>query len=238
MNRRRYVRANSGITFRPGNNTQLWLPGQDDPFSSTIRDRSGNGNNGTLSGGASWVRDGNGIWYLNFAGDGQIVTIGQDSSINDLEDATYLMWVKTNSPGDFDRFFDKSGAGASPQVQFSWKTGGFLGWFRDYSGDNVDFITNNRSIVDSVFTHVALTTISKRADIFVNGIECTYSSEQVGTGTLDTDAGNDLSLGARVFGSVTSEYTGGIALFDIEAPSMTAGQILNRYNQERGLFGV
>ncbi len=38
------------IKYQPDASTIVWLPGQDDAYSSTIRDRSGKGNNGTISG--------------------------------------------------------------------------------------------------------------------------------------------------------------------------------------------
>ena len=58
-----YARANWGLKFRPDANTVLWLPGQDDPQSATIRDRSG-GDPNLLSNGNFEVGDPPDDWTL------------------------------------------------------------------------------------------------------------------------------------------------------------------------------
>lgn len=77
----KYARANSGLTFRPDANTVLWFPGQDDNFSSTVRDRSGSGNDGTIFG-ATWARTGQGLWYLTFDGADDWIDLGTPATLN------------------------------------------------------------------------------------------------------------------------------------------------------------
>jgi len=48
-------RKNNGVKWEPPASCVLWLPGQDDAPSTTIRDRSGFGNHGTITG-ATWER--------------------------------------------------------------------------------------------------------------------------------------------------------------------------------------
>ena len=62
------ARKNNGVKWEPDTNTVLWLPGQDDAYSSTIRDRSGNGNDGTITG-SMWKQNGQGIWGLSSPGE-------------------------------------------------------------------------------------------------------------------------------------------------------------------------
>lgn len=71
MNSPALVDIGTGIAFRPDSSCVLWLPGQDDAFSSTIRDRSGFGNNGAITG-AEWDRIGTGLWTLKGDGDDSV----------------------------------------------------------------------------------------------------------------------------------------------------------------------
>ena len=105
----RYARANLGLTFRPDANCVLWLPGQDDPQSSTIRDRSGNGNNGTFGAGAAaptWKRLPSGLWVLDFDGLNDHTLISYHASLNPKL-ITIEIWFKaaTNLP-DFARLIN------------------------------------------------------------------------------------------------------------------------------------
>ena len=83
----------TGIAFRPDANTVLWFPGQDDAYSSTIRDRSGQGNNGTITG-ATWKNDTpSGLWYLSYMPN-NYVDCGTDSSTNFISgDFTLGAWI-------------------------------------------------------------------------------------------------------------------------------------------------
>ena len=97
------ARKNNGVLFEPDSNCVLWLPGQDDAYSSTIRDRSGNGNDGTITS-ATWKNDTpGGLWYLSFDGDNDKLSC--DGAIGDLDltrtgDVTVCAWVnRTASSG-------------------------------------------------------------------------------------------------------------------------------------------
>ncbi|KKK77854.1 hypothetical protein LCGC14_2849430, partial [marine sediment metagenome] len=57
------ARKNNGVLYEPDASCVLWLLGQDDAYSTTIRDRSGQGNHGTIND-ATWARTGQGLWYL------------------------------------------------------------------------------------------------------------------------------------------------------------------------------
>ncbi len=89
------ARANSGLTFRPDANTVLWLPGQDDAYSATIRDRSGKGNNGSITG-ATWKRNSQGLWYLHFDGTDDDVDIPIAAA---LTAGTFVAWFRSSTSG-------------------------------------------------------------------------------------------------------------------------------------------
>jgi len=116
----KYARVNSGINFQPDAYTVLWFPGQDDPQSATIRDRSGSGNNGTITG-ATWTRNGNGIWYLDFDGADDIVNIPDATSIQNVFDGggSTVAWIypESDGEGNLARILPANGGEAPPKFK-------------------------------------------------------------------------------------------------------------------------
>ena len=98
----KYTRPNSGLAFRPDTSCVLWLPGQDDAYSVTIRDRLGKGNHGTIYG-ALWKRNSQGLWYLDLDGD-DYVTITDAPSFNITTALTVITWVKVTNVITGNRF--------------------------------------------------------------------------------------------------------------------------------------
>ena len=89
------ARKNNGVLFEPDSNTVLWLPGQDDAYSSTIRDRSGQGFNGTITG-ALWKQNGRGTWYLDFDGVDDIIAVPTNAVFDAMTECSVLAWYKPN----------------------------------------------------------------------------------------------------------------------------------------------
>ena len=112
----RYARANSGLTFRPNANTVLWLPGQDDAYSATIRDRSGQGNDGTITG-ATWARTGQGLWYLSFDGVDDRIQIA-DNAILYNASLTVLLWARRDNRNDIHYLLENHDANI-PRIYWS-----------------------------------------------------------------------------------------------------------------------
>lgn len=84
------VRPSYMPKFVPDSTCVLWLPGQDDPYSATIRDRSGNVNNGAITG-ATWVRSGKRLWVLRGAGDSYVET--SSNLTKGLTTVTVMGWI-------------------------------------------------------------------------------------------------------------------------------------------------
>ena len=69
----------------------LYLPGYP-AQGSTIKDFSGQGNDGTITG-ATWVREKSGIWGNSFNGTSDLITIAHSASLNFTE-LSYVTWFK------------------------------------------------------------------------------------------------------------------------------------------------
>ncbi|KKL78681.1 hypothetical protein LCGC14_2022430, partial [marine sediment metagenome] len=235
--------------FKPDANTALWFPGQDDAQSSTIRDRSGNGNDGTLAN-TTWVQNSKGLWVLDFNGTTSIGTVSDAASIQNIFDGggTIEAWVNLRNDGENDLGFilDKSAnfikswtlrvaSELAGQVQLVFLcvfdgTGGRWTTPRIVNLDNycyvaviynADATTNNPTVIvdDSIFT-------------VGSGLE----EPAAPVGTRVSDAGVDLTIGNVADGSRTTD--GAIGLVRASDISRTTGVLQGTYRQERGLFGV
>ena len=71
----------------------------DEGSGSTVYDRSGNGNDGTLNGDPQWVAGKIG-GALGFDGRGDYVDCGNDASLDITDKVTIAVWVKTNDAGN------------------------------------------------------------------------------------------------------------------------------------------
>ncbi len=239
----RNVRANSGITFRPDADTVLWMPGQDDPQSAVIRDRSGNLNNGAISG-ATWTRNSKGLSYLDYDGADDLVTVTDTASIQNIFDGggTILFWVnlRSDGEGDIGHIFDKVnwvifGLGESAGIIR-------LRFTQIFSGDNGRWQHSAPNPIPiNTWVMEALTYDSDSAAndpiFYHNGaVKGSGDVAPVPTGTRTTDAGSDLTIGNLAAGTATTD--GGIWGERFITTILTATQINGIYQQERGLFGV
>ena len=84
----------------------------DEGEGNILHDRSGNGNDGVITGGATWVKGQRGS-ALSFDGKSGMVEIKKSASLNLAGDMTLLAWVKTVSDYARDRIIFGDGAGAA-----------------------------------------------------------------------------------------------------------------------------
>ena len=90
----------------PDSSCVLWLPGQDDAYSTTIRDRSGKGNHCTSTG-ATWARLPSGLWGLSYDGTDDRITTS--AAIATTSAFTFLTWWKRmgDSGGTADNLYHR-----------------------------------------------------------------------------------------------------------------------------------
>lgn len=82
---------------KAGDGCVLYLEGQQDPQSATIRDLSGYNNHGTITG-ATWTRLSSGLWVNSFITD-DFIDCGGNASLN-LQVFTFMGWLYTTSGAD------------------------------------------------------------------------------------------------------------------------------------------
>ncbi len=236
----RNVRANSGITFRPDANTVLWLPGQDDPQSSTIRDRSGKGNDGTLAN-TTWVQNSKGLWVLGFNGTTSVATVSDAASIQNIFDGggAVEFWMNPRSDGQNNAaqmltklwfVYVSSEVAGSMLIRLAYP-------FSDTAGD---WRSTATVVPINTYTHIL---ISYNADdvannpIFcVNGATSASQEQATPIGTRTTDIATNLIIGNRAAGART--HDGSLALVRAYDAIQSVTTAAIHYRQERGLFGV
>ncbi len=212
----------------------LWLPGQDDPQSATIRDRSGKGNHGTITG-ATWVRNSKGLWYLDFDGDDNL-NCGDITQLNSVAVFHISFWIRPDVLNALRNWFAKLGVGQYNVVLYTYggttllyydvRNGVSASGSFDYNGV---LSTGNSYKINAVFNGAGATNADK-AKLYINAVQRTLSL----SGTFPTTTA-DLSGKNLVWGN---NLDGGMALETIRNAVPSQSLITQEYNQERYLFGV
>lgn len=227
---------------------QVWVMGQ-----TGVTDQSGNGRNGTLSGGSSIVSDtgSSGISAFSFDGVNGLCSFGNACNPG-TGSYTAAAWIKASSSlvadgGSGSRPFQKRGTGAAG--------GGFPGFACNISksGSNIVITGSNASIVESSSTQFYLNAPATLATVstwfllvveidrtgnafrhFVNGAQITSASIAGITGNLDNT--RSLTLGGSDV-SATQYYAGLIDDFRIFNRILTPTEKSNWYTNGRGNGG-
>lgn len=211
----------------------LWLPGQDDAYSSTIRDRSGLGNHGTIYG-ASWVRLASGLWALEFEGGDDYVSIGA-TKFDDFDDVSIEMWVRPAANAGNAITFSHQAAGNDRSIFYIGGGNTALRWyFITVGGGVICNIGSDDNFTAGVWRHIVGILGNSGAMMYVNGIK--QASTDASTECWNDMAASNLN---DFGGEATAEnYSGLIVLpriYNRELPLLIAN---GHYNQERHLFGV
>ncbi len=213
---RKPIRANSGIVFRPDADTVLWTPGQDDAFSSTLRDRSGNNKDGDLTG-ASWTKTANGLTVNSFDGDNDVIDFGDDDSFsfgNGTNDSPFslLMWI------------NETDTLATRHIMSKWNsTGGQAKeWLLQVaSTGRLEFHVFDLSEVIIVF---------RRTDVLIGtGKDLLVGVTYDGRGGADAMDGVTLYVNGGVMASTATNNAGYVA--------MQPGALTVRYGLDNGSLG-
>ena len=234
-----YSRANSGLTFRPDASTVLWLPGQDDAQSATIRDRSGYGNHGTITG-ATWARTPKGLWYLSYDGIDDQTLIAYNASLDTgLNSFSLVVWWERHADiGANTKFMaTRPGVGGNGWQAYTALVTRF--GFQSDSGGWTSY-TGTESLSTTNWQMITIVVTGRTALQF-------YLNSTPDTATLDTglditnhgtwDANRDLYLGIMLGGVDPASHDQALARI-FRGVALTATQVANIYSQERHLFGV
>ena len=222
--------------------TVLWLPGQDDAFSSTIRDRSGFGNDGAITG-ATWVTGPKGIRELDFDGASGLVNCGTDASIDDIFDGggAVEFWVNPRSDGEGSaaQLYSKG----NWSIEFSSEVGGLIIIRLSYAFDGAsggNWRTSTAVIPINTYTYILMSydngNVANNPIFYVNDTVPGITKVLTPVGTRNTDAASELLIGNRSDGARTHDGTLALVRACNAIPPVTTAAI--HYRQERGLFGV
>lgn len=222
------TRKNNGVLWEPDANTVLWLPGQDDPQSLTIKDRSGKGNDGAITN-ATWARTGQGLWYLDF--DGSAYVVGGDVAglrIAASDPWTLMAWLYLPVFEDAKVLFGFGKAVEGEQRIFHQGGGGIYFWGRGAGND----WNCTSTFTIGVWHHLAFKTDGTTIYLLRNGVELENAALPVNL--VNITEGN-FFMGRTTAGE---ESTCSLALMSVFNRELPDSEILSHYNQERHLFGV
>jgi len=147
-----------------------WAPGPvgywnfDEGSTTSAIDRSGNGNNGTVSNSPT-VTNGKYGSALKYSGSSQDVAIGDgDGTIFDPTSITITAWIYPTSDANAGQIIDKAGNAGYRNVR---NTDGTVTWYDRGGTNNVQ--TTNAAPLNS-WTHVAVTGSASGLKIYLNGV--------------------------------------------------------------------
>src|SRR3989344_4573527 len=200
----KYIGLNSGLVG-------YWSFDGKDMAGVTAYDRSGNANNGTLTNGPTRAigKIGQG---LSFDGVDDYVNAGSATSLDNLETVTYSAWIypKGYGSGSQGHIFNKGAANWNSSFYFN--SGSTLRFFWEYSVASVNSITSN-TIALNVWAHVAVTydvNGDRKAHIYINGVETSYSTQTASSGTRVDNAGESQIIGADDADATYSRFFNGL----------------------------
>jgi len=234
----RAVADKHSIVFNPpGPDTVLFLPGL--PGSSARSyDRSAYGNTATITG-AVWKCLPGQLWYLDYDGNDDRLTIA-DAACLDIPGAfTILLWLRPDST--------QSGTGAMVAAKCAAT---LRGWYiqasnadvvrfyvtSDDGGSAYAYRDGQTGIRDDLWHMVACVfKPGSRQDVYVDGVLDNGSL----TGTVQAAA--NLTSNPVTFGDWADAdipFDGGIALPRLVNRALVALEVRNIYDREKGVFGV
>ena len=221
-----------GIKFIHDANCVLWLPGQDDAYSSTIRDKSGNLNNGTITG-ATWVKNNQGLWSLSFNGAGDEGDCGSGSSLTITDNITIEGWVKLDNLSGYDAPISK---GIDGNMNWGLEYTRTLRFY--YYGTTWHTYDTGSNVITDTTTwhHFATTNVFTAANcaVYLDGVVMSGSWTQ-GNGTeAPLTQANPAKIGWCPWGTLP----GDLALLRVYNRILGSSEVASHFRQERHLFGV
>jgi hypothetical protein len=210
--------------YKPDASCVLYLEGQQDPQSATIRDLSGKANHGTITG-ATWVRLPSGLWVNNFDGTDDIITVTNSVSNNIIGDITLMAWVNITA--------DESGG----IIDKNYLVGGYMLWVESVASGFASYIlgvhqgSSLGAITLGKWYFLAQTVTATAGMLYQNAV-----AQNGGVGGNPTGNANDVLIGSEVSANRRPNMLGwGFRVFNL---AFSATQIAGIFNQERSLFGV
>jgi hypothetical protein len=216
---------------QPNANCVLYMPGLPGA-GSYIYDRSIYGNHGTIIG-ATWTRLPSGLWYPDFDGTDDKITIADAASLHFGGNITVKVWIKPDDK-DTDRTIIHGSLTLGHSA--SW-------WLETYVGKIVWGINGNYNyggsavIVEGQLQQIICTYDSALAS---NNILTYYNGALWDNVPPDytTDIADDVGVTIGQTGAGSFIYDGGILLLEVLPITWTPSQVMQSFQSERHLLGV
>ena len=206
---------------------------------TTWTDRSGNGYDGTLANGPTF--DGANGGSLSFDGSDDHVTTNFDIDFT-TDDFTLEAWVNPNFvSATYGRpIMTMNTTGSCSTYDFAFEFGrqsGKFGLVADGGNGNPTLYTSSTYSQDSWY-NVCVTRIQNSVNdwtyvMYVNG-----ESSQTKTGNYNGGSGGKLTIGKFADCSAVDEWLGKIAIVKIYNRTLTASEVAQNFNAQRGRFGI
>lgn len=174
-----------------------------------VYDRSGNGNNGYVYNGATSTMKAPGKvgQGLLFDGSTNYLNMGSPASLDDLPSLSYSFWIKPRSAGNGRGTIvaktDPFSAFGLRYVYFDNVTAtNGISILIDTTATDIGYTSANNSAPLNQWTHAVVTWDgsvgnANNVRIYINGVETTYQISDTGLGSLESDSGNNFTIGAR-----------------------------------------
>jgi hypothetical protein len=206
------------------------------PGTGTIwSDLTGNGNNGTLTNGASYLTDNGGI--MSFDGINDYIEIGATGQgpLYDIGtgDFTVNMWCAKDTTSTYGWFISNFDSVVGGFAMGTWADTTSLYW-RIYPGGWTDSGYNISS--DLSFHNYTLTRNSGTVDVYVDAILVDGSNAGF-TGTLSSEL-VPTYLGGRSDGFANQPWNGNIGPVHIYNRALSSTEVLQNYNATKDRFGL
>ena len=195
------------------------------------KDRSGNGNNGTLTNGPTFNSANGGSF--DFDGSNDRVVLSNSATLNPTTGLTIEAWV--NFDANSQDFIFEKGVVNTQYSLFSHSTDIVFRTFHDADSTVHTIATSksNAGIVNGKWHHIVASWDGSTKKIYVDGMEKTSANK---TGALITR-----TTGAAIgtFGHIPSYPFGGkIAAVKLYSKGLTAAEVLQNYNAQKNRFEI
>ena len=189
----------------------MWTFDGNDMSGNTAIDRSGNGNNGTLTNGPKKAIGKIGQ-ALNFDGSDDLVNAGSAESLDNLQFLTVGAWIYTrtiSACGGDTLIVDKGSVAASGwHFALPCNLTKALRFRVNQVTTNVTRVTSNNTVKLNQWQHVAVTfasstqtIVAQDIHIYVDGVETTYQTNTDGSGARDDDSAQSVRIGSSSSGN-------------------------------------
>lgn len=231
------------IVRRVPNDSVLYFPGLH-PGGSTIKDYSGQDDDGTITG-AIWRRLPSGLWYLDFDGDDKVeITDTLVNSLSTTTVGTIILWIKPADTSVTNRLivFGDTGGQAS-QVAFYISSVGPAALVQVSGTTQWGVDTDSNPLSNDVWACIGLVQDGTEAVLYHNGAKPVQSFFDTTDKTKWFNDASDIDngfIGVRSNNSIIDGFfTGGLVL-PIIIPNIayTARQMKEYCDTYRHLFGV